>query len=756
MSRASVTSAEQRSVLIVDDEPNIALALEYLMKQSGYQVRLAHSGEAALAALEQEKPDVILMDIVMPGIDGLEICRRLKAAESTRDIPVIFMTAQAGAESKLAGFDAGGVDYVTKPFQLTEVVARVGAHASLRAMQRELARQNTALQRARDELEQRVIERTAELAQTNASLRAEIGERRRAEEMLREQQARIRRLVDSNIIGIIFWNLDGGISDANDAFLQIVGYAREDLSAGKIDWSDMTPPEYRAVDEQAMDEMRQRGSCTPYEKEYIRADGSRVPVVVGGALFEDSQHQGVAFVLDLTAQKRAEDRIRFLAQHDALTSLPNRMLFTDRVAQAIAQARRQQRQLAILFVDLDHFKHVNDSLGHRAGDRLLRAVARRLRGCVREGDSVARLGGDEFVINLLFQSGGEDAAHVAEKVSRAVAQPVIVDGHELHITASIGISLHPSDGDDAEALMRAADTALYYAKERGRHNYQFFTAAMNESAQRRLGIANSLHHAIARAEFSLQYQPQAALDSGRIVAAEALIRWRHAGGGLIAPSAFIKIAEETGQIAEIGEWVLKTACEQLRSWRAQGHALRMAVNISPQQLRQAGFREVVARILDECNLPPGALELEFTEGVLMMHDHENVWLLQALATLGVQLAIDDFGTGYSSLVYLQRFPINTLKIDQSFVSGIGVDPHDTAIVAAVSALAESLKLNVIAEGVETAAQAAFLERHGCRIAQGFYFSPPQPAAVFDELLAHQARLPLATPPAALGGGISAG
>ena len=560
-------------------------------------------------------------------------------------------------------------------------------------------------------------------------------ERERSDEALRERESRIRRLVDSNIIGVEFWDVHGGIWDANDALLRMLGYTRADLEAGRVNWMSMTPPEFQALDERVLEEIRRTGSCTPFEKEYLHRDGRRVPVLIAGAAFEGTPERGVAFVLDLTERKRAEERIRHLAQHDSLTGLPNRDLFRDRVGQAIAHAHRNHLQIALLFVDLDRFKDINDTLGHQVGDRLLRIAARRLQRCLREDDSVARLGGDEFVICLSALNDGREAMPIADKVLAALRRRFRVNGHELHVSGSVGISLYPENGHDAETLMRAADTAMYHAKEKGRDNVQFFVPRLNEVAQRRLTVAGRLRQALQRGEFALHYQPQMNLHTGRVYSAEALIRWQAADMCTVAPLEYIRIAEETGLIAPLGEWVLRQACQQVRRWRDAGHPeLRVTVNLSPHQLRQSGFADFARRVLEECRLPPDALEFELTEGLFMMYSQENVTALGRLARMGVRLAIDDFGTGYSSLSYLQRFPISVLKIDQSFVSGIGMDPNDTAIVAAIIAMAESLKLEVVAEGVETADQVQYLKSQHCYAAQGFFYSKALPAPEFTALI----------------------
>ncbi|HEX6704410.1 MAG TPA: EAL domain-containing protein [Albitalea sp.] len=454
---------------------------------------------------------------------------------------------------------------------------------------------------------------------------------------------------------------------------------------------------------------------------------------------------------DITERKNHEERIRYLAQNDVLTGLPNRTVFRDRVSQAIAQAQRSGAQVAVMFLDLDHFKNVNDSLGHDTGDELLKAAAARLRSCLRSGDTAARQGGDEFVICLPTLADGPHAIPIAEKLLEALRQPFSIGSNELHVRGSIGISLYPGDGQDADELMRAADAAMYHAKEKGRDTFRFFTAELNNTAQRRLALANRLYEALQRGEFELHYQPKVELQTGRIFGAEALIRWPQADGSFIGPHEFIRVAEETGQIGALGEWILREACAEAARWHALGHVdISVAVNLSPQQLLRPGFPDVAEAILRETGLPPQSLEIEITEGVLMAERAENMNALEALAALGIGLAIDDFGTGYSSLAYLQRFPVSVLKIDRSFTDGVGVDAGDTAIVAAIIAMAHSLRLDVVAEGVETAEQAHFLKAHGCQAAQGFHFSRAVPPEQFVRLLSANDAWP--EPLAAVAGG----
>jgi diguanylate cyclase (GGDEF)-like protein len=445
---------------------------------------------------------------------------------------------------------------------------------------------------------------------------------------------------------------------------------------------------------------------------------------------------------EIAERKMAEEHIRYLAHYDALTGLPNRELLQDRLGQAIAHAHRKHSQVALLLIDLDYFKHVNDAIGHQMGDRLLKKVSRRLQECLREGDSLARLGGDEFVLCLPMVNGIRDAAAVAHKVQEAVNESFVVDGNELHVSASIGISLYPDDGTTVETLMSAADTAMYHAKEKGRGNYQFFTTALNKAVQQRVELEQRLRYAFARNELELHYQPQIDVPSGRIFSAEALLRWRQPGRKPISCGAFISVAEETGLILTLGEWVLRQACLQLRRWHDAGHSwLRIAVNLSPRQFYQPGFQQAIQGIIEETGVPADSLDLEITEGILLQRNEDNLAALHRLSDMGIQLSVDDFGTGYSSLAYLQRFPVDALKIDQSFVREINRDHNATALVAAIISMAHSLELKVLAEGVETAEQVGFLQSHGCMSAQGFFYSEAVSADAFEVLLHRQDRRP---------------
>jgi diguanylate cyclase (GGDEF)-like protein/PAS domain S-box-containing protein len=428
---------------------------------------------------------------------------------------------------------------------------------------------------------------------------------------------------------------------------------------------------------------------------------------------------------DVTAAQAKSRQMSHLAQHDALTDLPNRVLFNDRLTQAVALAERQGKQLAVMFIDLDYFKKINDSLGHDVGDKLLKSVAGRLMACVRRSDTVSRLGGDEFVILLSQVEHAEDAAFSARKVLRALTAPHIIDNKSLDINASIGVSTYPSDGQDAEGLMNRADNAMYEAKEHGRNNYQFFRHEMHARLAERQSLEADLRYALGRNEFLLHYQPKLGLQTGEITGVEALIRWLHPERGLIYPAQFVPIAEECGLIVPIGQWVLLEACKQAKAWRDSGlGVVPVSVNVSAAEFGAKDFLSGVRAVLIATGVEPQHLELELTESVLMRDAEAAVVTLAKLKAMGVQLAIDDFGTGYSSFTYLRRFPSDALKLHQSFVQEITADPADAAIVSAMINLGRSLKQRVIAEGVETRAQLKFLQHHGCGEGQGFYFSPP--------------------------------
>ena len=480
----------------------------------------------------------------------------------------------------------------------------------------------------------------------------------------------------------------------------------------------------------------------------IRRDGTEAAIEDSAAPIHDRRGHVTGAVMvfrDVTMTRALSLKMAHLARHDSLTDLPNRVMLNDRLTQALALAHRHQKSLALLFLDLDRFKGINDSLGHAIGDRLLQSVAERLLACVRSSDTVSRQGGDEFVILLSEVTQRADAAATAEKILLALSTPHRIGQQDLHLAASIGVVTYPDDGTEAKTLLKHADLAMYRAKDSGRNTYRFFEPDMNGYTADRQSLESGLHRALERQEFVLHYQPMVSLDSGEFTGVEALIRWRHPERGLVYPAEFVPIAEESGFIAAIGRWVLHEACRQSRAWRAAGlPPLPIAINISTVELRGKGFVESVGGILEEHGLVPLDLELELTETFLMRDSTSTAAVLQSLSNLGVRIALDDFGTGYSSLSHLKRFPIDTLKIDQSFVHNLATDADDASIVSAVIGMGKGLQIRVVAEGVRTWEQLAFLRKQGCPEGQGYYFSRPVSAREFTLQLGRDAaefRLP---------------
>ncbi|MFZ5576179.1 MAG: EAL domain-containing protein [Pseudomonadota bacterium] len=558
----------------------------------------------------------------------------------------------------------------------------------------------------------------------------------------KESEARVRLLLDSTAEAIFGVDTEGYCTFANPACLDMLGFAHESDLVGKrihdlIHHSHADGRPY-PVEECAIRVASRAGlPCHRNDEVHWRADGTSFPVEYWShPMYRDGQLIGaVVTFVDISERKKTEAALHQLAYFDALTGLPNRALFNDRLQQALGDARRRGALVALMLLDLDRFKVVNDTLGHEAGDGLLRAVAERLRHGIRESDTVSRLGGDEFA--LIFSDVGnlQHVAQLAQSVLTRLAAPVDLGGHEVFVNASIGISLYPDDSREADALLKFADSAMYHAKESGRQNFQFYSHDMTANVQARLKLETELRHALENHEFALLYQPQADARSGCITGVEALLRWHDPAGRQIAPANFIPLAEETGLIVPIGSWVLQAACAQLGRWHAAGHRhMKMSVNVAARQIRDPGFLESVREAVAAAGVPPYALELEITEGVLLEHGDRTLDTLLALKQMGVTLAIDDFGTGYSSLSYLKRFPIDRVKIDQSFVRDITHDGNDLAIVRAIVALARAMRLAVIAEGVETPEQRGLLQREGCHDYQGYLLSRPVDAEAMSARL----------------------
>ncbi len=560
------------------------------------------------------------------------------------------------------------------------------------------------------------------------AIKQDVTSRRIAEDKLRRAEEKYRSIFEDAVVGIFQTTPDGRPVNVNRALARMHGYeSPEQLLAEVSNVGSQLFADPNAHQElsrllekdRALHSVEMESQTKDGGKKWLSANLRAVSDGEGNVVL----HEGT--VEDITARKAAEERVQFLAYYDGLTELPNRTLLRDRIAVALPGARRHHEKVALLYLDLDRFKNINDSLGHSIGDQLLKEVAERLKRWTREQDTVARLGGDEFLVLVTAVNQIADAVAVAHRIVNSMAAEFVIHGHVINVTCSLGISIFPDDGEEAEALLKNADLAMYKAKEGGRNNLQLFTQEMNVQAVERMNLERSLRLAVERKEFFLTYQPQAELATGKITGCEALIRWRHPEMGLVLPNKFIPVAESSGLIRPIGEWVLKTACAQVRQWQDEGlPTVPVAVNVSAVQFRQKGFLRFVKTVLRETGLAPQYLELELTESLLLSDTDGTLLMLQQLKGMGLKLSIDDFGTGYSSLSYLRQFPVYKLKIDRSFVRDIVVDPDDAVITGTIVSMAKSLGLKVLAEGVENEDQISFLRAHQCDEIQGYYFSQP--------------------------------
>lgn len=567
----------------------------------------------------------------------------------------------------------------------------------------------------------------------------DVTERKQAEQALAEAERRYRSIFENAIEGIFQTTLDGQYLTVNPALARIYGYASPAemiASLQDIQQQLYVDPEQRKA---FLKSMQETGMVTNFESRVYRKNGEIIWISENAREVRDETGRLLFFegtVEDISERKRYQEKLEYQATHDILTGLPNRSLLRDRLEQAMQYALLYHTGLAVVFIDLDQFKLINDSLGHEAGDQFLKLIAQRLRSCVRECDTIARQSGDEFVIVLTDQNCRKTIESVLRRLLATIAKPWRFGKLEFHVTCSIGVSLYPDNGIDADSLLKNADSAMYKAKQLGRNTIQFFTEELSTQLQERLDIERRLRTALSKHEFVLYYQPRISLRTGEIVGAEILLRWYASEQGMIAPDRFIPLAEETGLIVPIGDWIIRTACEQIRRWQDLGFGpMLFSINISPRQFRDRTLCQCIREKLEESGLGPESLELELTEN-LVMHDAENfIAVLAELKSLGIKIAIDDFGTGYSSLSYLKKFPVDRLKIDRSFVRDLTEGSDDASIVSAIINLGHSLNLSVVAEGVETKEQLTFLSGHACDEAQGYYFSRPIPADKFEVLLA---------------------
>ena len=681
------------TILIVDDQPINRRVLEALLAPEGYTTLSVGSGQEALDLIARRAPDLILLDVMMPGIDGHEVTRRLKDDPSTSSIPIIMVTAVIGRESRLAALAAGAEEFLTLPIDRAELWLRVRNLLRLKAFT-DFTRDHGVI------LEQQVRARTADLQRFRTAIDA---------------TGDAIFLIDQETLQFV---------EVNETACTMLGYTREEFFA-------VDPYGFSAVSIEHVHRIAQAMSADHAEQRLAEIDlrdkhGAQIAVEVNRMAhrFGDSWVV-VAVVRDITERKKVELRMHQLAHFDALTGLPNRSLFYDTLRTALAEAQARSGQLAVLFLDLDNFKNVNDTLGHAAGDELLVQFGQRLSACMPGNCQLGRLGGDELAIILEADDAQAGAIELAKRIRATLSAPFSVNSRHVTSTASVGIALYPADAASAETLLQYADMAMYRAKHGGRDTYRLFTPQMSADAITKLELEMALRDAIENQEFLLHYQPKVHLATGRISGVEALLRWHRPGHGLVMPSIFIPALEESGLIVRVGQWTLSTVCKQIRHWRESAFGdVQVAVNIAQRQFIEGDLATDVDTALSDNEVPGRLLELELTESSMMANTAHTVSVLQGLRERGVKISVDDFGTGYSSLAYLGRLPIDKLKIDIAFIRNITTSADDAAITLAIIGLAHSLKLDVIAEGVETIEQLAYLQEHGCDQIQGYYFSRP--------------------------------
>ncbi len=687
-------------ILIVDDDATMRLFMREALEQSGFEVIEAGDGDEGLAHYERCLPDLVTLDVEMPGLDGFAVCRVLRRQLGAH-LPVVMITSLEDVASVNLAYEAGATDFITKPINWMILGHRI-----------------------------RYILRSYE------NLKA-----LRISEMRLENAQRIANVGDWE------WDLANDKIYWSDQVYRIFDLSKAHFMPTPLAFYSRVHPEDVERLLELTDNALYHGQ--PYSVEYriLTSEGrERIVLAQAEVVFDEG---GVPLgmagtVEDISARKQAEETIRYLAYYDSLTKLPNRQLFKDRLTQAIGYAQRTQTLVGVFSIGLDRFKNINETLGHSEGDILLQQVSERLKRYLRESDSVARprddynlarLGSDEFSLLLNGIGDVNDMALVAQRIQNIFIEPFVIHKHEVFVSASVGIAVYPIDGEDTEQLLKHADTAMNHAKRAGRNIYQFYTDSMNQRAIERLSLENKLRRAIEREEFRLYYQPRVEIETMRITGVEALLRWNNEELGMVSPVEFIPLAEDTGLIVPIGAWVLETAAAQVKDWQTQGiGAISVAVNLSSQQFHRGGLFNTIARIVQQAAIDPQLLELEITESIILRDTDEILATLSKFKALGMRLSMDDFGTGYSSLSYLQRFPLDILKIDRSFVKDIPNNPDDVAITSAIIAMAHSLGLKVVAEGVETAEQLAFLRQRGCEEMQGFYFSRPLPAAEAGQLI----------------------
>ncbi len=835
-----MTESDQKPLaLVVDDERMIRIMSREVLEKAGFSVLEAEDGRHALAHLEKRLPDIVLLDVVMPELDGFAVCEALRRMPGGDQVSVMMMTALDDEGSINRAYDLGATDFVAKPINWVALGHHVRyllrasrAFRDLKTSETRLAqaqriarlghwewelstarvvcseevtglfgRQSSEGGPAFEGLLAAIPEEDADLVRTGveealagrggfsldhrvlspggelltvhhqaevftdgegqpirlAGTVQDITERKHLEQDLQDERNFVSAILETAGALVLVLNREGGIVRFNRACEKATGYSFAEVEGRRI-WDLVLPPEEAEAVLGVWRQLLEGGQPNEYQNHWLDREGRRRLIAWSNTVLaspDGSVQYIIATGIDITERKRAEDQLVHLGYFDSLTDLPNRHLFKDRLGQALRHVRRHQGLVGTLFLDLDRFKRINETLGHSEGDYLLKAVGDRLHEFLRESDTVARageegdsttvarLGGDEFCVLLTDLARVQDAAKGARRLLEAFSLPFVLSGgQEVYLTASIGISIFPHDGEEVETLLKNAEVAMYHAKSQGRDNYQFYTQSMNAMGFERLVLESDMRRAFDRDEFVLYYQPLVDLESGRIVALEALARWKHPEQGLVSPAHFIPLALETGMIDRLVEWTLRTSCRQNAAWQKAGlPPVRMAVNMPSRQFLQQDVRAFVKGVLDETGLDPRWLELEITEESVMKNEERSIAILGGLREMGIHIAIDDFGTGYSSLSYLKSFPVDTLKIDMSFIREIPEDQNNASIVRAIIAMGHSLRLTVLAEGVETSEQLEFLREAGCDEIQGFLYCRPIPVEGMAKLLSGSIIIP---------------
>ena len=704
---------QQPRILLVDDEPRLLSSLYELLRDRDYLLFTASSGAEALAHLERTRFDLVLLDLRLPDMSGHDIMDFIN--QKGFDPDVIVMSGEVGIDAAIGALKRGAYDYLRKPYSREELLKTVA----------------NALKQRR-------------LAAANLHIASQ----------LENSEKLYRYLVDSSPDIIYTLNHEGRFTFVNDRAYQLLGFSREDL-IGKhysilVHEEDLERARYafneRRVDERASRNVELRLKCHAGGSADRTFNNTLMTISLNsiGMHIPDNEVTRLEFfgtygvARDITDRKRAEELISYQAYHDILTDLPNRMLFKDRLGLAVIQAKRKMTELAVMFIDLDRFKLVNDTLGHVKGDELLQQASVRLKECLRRGDTLARQGGDEFTIVLPELRDREDAKHIADKFLECLQKPFDLDGHEVHISASIGIAIYPTDGESIDELLRHADIAMYQVKALGKNGHSFYHNSMLDVSHQKIALEQSLRKALEQNELEMHYQPQMDCITGRIIGAEGLMRWNHPVRGLLTAGEFLPFAEENGLMLPISDWMIGALCRDMLQWNASGNeAIRLSLNLSPQYLDRGDFFEKMRGALVRYGISPAQIEVEITENICIRNPQYAIEQLNKLCQLGVSVAIDDFGTGYSSLSYLHRFPIHTIKIDQSFVKEIHDEHGHYPVILAIISIARGLGLHLIAEGVETDVQARYLKANGCLTMQGYLYHRPIALSNFIGLLGEQ-------------------